>query len=100
MKILMTGVALILSLISLTNSSADGRRSYGDAWYDLEKNYPSPEHRYSRKELDQARRRANNSMWMDTYGRGDPIYQSDQYRGRSNGYPSPPPYYPSRFRRY
>ncbi len=99
MKILVTGTALILGLISLSNSSADGQRSYGDAWYDLERNYPSPERRYSRKELDQARRRANNSLWMDTYGRRDPIYQSNQYRGRSNGYSSQP-YYPRRFKSF
>lgn len=57
-----------------------------DAWYDPEKKYPSPERRYSRRKLDQGRRRANNSLWMDTYRWRDPIYQSDQYRGRSSGY--------------
>jgi len=59
--------------------------------YDLERDYPSPNRRYSRKELDRARIRANNSVWMDYYGRKDPIYQSNQYRGRgsSNYYPQP-----------
>ena len=70
-------------------NSQSGSRSYGDAWYDLEKRYPSPERRYSRKDLDQARRRANNSLWMDSYGRKDPIYRSEQYNGRSSGYSQP-----------
>ncbi len=86
MKTLLLTTITAIALSALANVSADGQRSYGDAWYDLERKYPSPERRYSRRELDQARRRANNSLWMDTYGRRDPIYQSDQYRGRSSGY--------------
>ena len=83
------------SFITISIANADERqsksgRSYGDAWYDLEKRYPSPERRYSRKELDQARRRANNSLWMEKYGYKDSIYKSDQYRGRSSGYYSQP----------
>ncbi len=86
MKTLLLTTITAIALSVLANVAADGQRSYGDAWYDLETKYPSPERRYSRKELDQARRRANNSLWMDTYGRKDPIYQSNQYRGRSSGY--------------
>ena len=78
---------ILIYLISVTAEARDpDSMSFGDAWYKLEKNYPSPERRYSRKELDRARRRANNSLWMDTYGRRDPIYQSDQYWG-SQSYP-------------
>lgn len=65
-------------------------RTYGDAWYEMERRYPAPERRYSRKQLDQARRRANNSLWMERNSHKDPIYQSDQYRGRSSGYNSTP----------
>ncbi len=83
MKILLLTSISAIALTSLLNASAEGRRSFGDAWYDLEKQYPSPERRYTRKELDKARRRANNPLWLKTYGRRDPIYQSDQYRGRS-----------------
>ena len=86
MKTLLLTIISAIALSALGNVSADGRRSFGDAWYELERKYPSPERRYSRKELDQARRRANNPLWMDIYGRRDPIYQSDQYRGWSSGY--------------
>lgn len=68
----------------------DDNQKYGDksrynAKYKLEKDYPAPHRRYSRQELDQARRRANNSTWMKYWGRKDPIYRSDQYRGRYSG---------------
>ncbi|MDX2504483.1 MAG: hypothetical protein QNL62_08405 [Gammaproteobacteria bacterium] len=95
MKSLLTMILLSIFLITTTAATADDRKSrygrtYGDARYELEKKYPSAEHRYSRKELDQARRRANNSEWMQQWGKKDPIYKSDQYRGRSSGYYSQP----------
>ena len=90
MKQLILMIIASLFLITVTSASAENRKSrsdqnYSDSRYKLEQDYPSPERRYSRKELDQARRRAGNSLWMKQYGRKDPIYQSDQYRGRSSG---------------
>lgn len=94
MKALIIVFALLGILVTMhvqagERQSSSGR-TYGDAWYDLERKYPSPERRYSRRELDQARRRANNSLWMENNAHKDPIYQSDQYRGRSSGYNSSP----------
>lgn len=88
MKLIYLLIITSLFLIAASSYAGDrtskNGRTYGDAWYELEKKYPSPERRYSRKELDQARRRAGNSLWMRSYGHKDPIYQSDQYRGRSS----------------
>lgn len=103
MKLFILVVITILSLMTIPFASAENKkakygRTYGDTWYELEKKYPSPERRYSRKELDQARRRAGNSLWMEKYGRKDPIYRSDQYRGQSSrGYGYRQPY---RYNRY
>jgi len=88
--LLFVGSFITLNIANAEDKHSKYGRSYGDAWYDLEKRYPSPERRYSRKELDQARRRANNSLWMEYYGDKDPIYKSDQYRGRSSGNYSQP----------
>ena len=88
--LLFAGSFITLSIANAEHKHSQYGRSYGDARYDLEKRYPSPERRYTRKELEQARRRANNSLWMEYYGDKDPIYKSDQYRGRSSGYYSQP----------
>ena len=90
MKPLILLIITSIFLITISSAIAEDKKSrygrtYGDSWYDLEKKYPSPERRYSRKELDQARRRAGNSLWMEKYGKKDPIYRSDQYRGQSSG---------------
>ena len=90
MKSLFISILLSTFFVTITSSYAGDRysrydhRSYGDNRYKLEKEYPSPERRYSRNDLDKARRRANNSVWMKHWGNKDPIYQSDQYRGRSS----------------
>ncbi len=86
-----------ITAVNAENKKSHNGRSYGDAWYELEKKYPSPERRYSRKDLDQARRRANNSLWMEQWGSKDPIYRSDQYRGRSSGGYNAQPYRSNRF---
>lgn len=80
---------VILSTIFLSlalNIVNAGDRASNNSEYRLEHDYPSGGHRYSREELDQARRRANNSTWLRYYGKNDPIYNSDQYRGISRGY--------------
>jgi len=104
-SIIVTSMLLIINVAYASGfespkSSHNKNRSYGDAMYDLERDYPSPNRRYSRKELDRARRRANNSVWMDYYGHKDPIYQSNQYRGQgsSNYYPQPYQNYNSGYR--
>lgn len=82
-------IAISNLLLVCVYAESNYNRTYGDAWYELEKKYPTPQRRYSRQQLNQARRRANNSLWMEQYGKSDPIYQSDQYQGRSSGYSSP-----------
>lgn len=77
---------LLFSPILMAEKLKHHGKTYGDAWYQLEKQYPSPERRYSRKELERARLRANNRVWMEQWGSRDPIYQSDQYRGQSGRY--------------